>query len=64
MARKMLNVRLKDRIPNVITRYRIQMTDLAEYVTKTKWKWVEHIARMKCNTRTISSIDCQTTQRA
>ena len=41
----MLNVKLKDRIhKNVILRQRTRVTDIVQYVTNTKWKWVGHIA--------------------
>ena len=49
MERKMLNVKLKDRIRNTTLRQRTRVTDIAQYVTNTKWKWAGHIARMKDN---------------
>ena len=56
----MLNVKLKDRIRNTVTRQGTRVTDIVQYVTNTKWKWVGHIARMKNNRRTIRSTERQT----
>ena len=53
MERKMLNVKLKDRIRNTITRQRTGVTDIVQYVTNTKWKWAGHIARIKDNRWTL-----------
>ena len=36
MDRKMLNVKLKDRIRNTIIRQRTRVTDIVQYVTSTK----------------------------
>ena len=60
MERRMLNVKLKDRIRNTTIRQRTRVTDVVQYVTNTKWKWAGHIARMKDNRWTISSTDWQT----
>ena len=56
MERKMLNVKLKDRIRNIIIRQRTKVTDIVKYVTNAKWKtlWVGHIARMKIYKWTIT----------
>ena len=34
----MLNVKLKDRISNIIIRKRTRVTEIIQYVTNTKWK--------------------------
>ena len=60
MERRMLNVKLEDRIRNTIIRQRTRVTDIAQYVTNTKWKWAGHIARMKNNRWTIRSTEWQT----
>ena len=44
MERKMLNVKLKDRICNTIIRQRTRVTDIVQYITKTKWKWAGYVA--------------------
>ena len=40
---KMLNVKLKVRIRNIIIRQRTRTTDMLQYITSTKWKWAGHI---------------------
>ena len=47
MEKKMLNVKLKDRIRNTIIRQETRVTDIVQYVTSTNWKQAGHIARMK-----------------
>ena len=61
MERRMLNVKLKDRIRNTIIRQTIRVTDIVQYVTNTKWKWAGHIAQIKDNrlTKLISSKECR-----
>ena len=53
----MLNVELKDRIRYTIIRQRTRVTDIAQYIANTKWKWAGHIARMKDNRWTIRSTE-------
>ena len=60
MERRMLNVKLKDKIRNSIIRQRTRVTDIVQYVTNTKWKWAGHIARRKDNRWTIRSTEWQT----
>ena len=55
MERKMLNVKLKDRIRNTILRQRTRVINKVQNVTNTKWKWAGHIARTKDNRWTIRS---------
>ena len=64
MERRMLNVKLKDRIRNTTIRQRTRVTDIVQYVTNTKWKWAGHIARMKDNRWTIRSTDDRTDHRS
>ena len=59
MERRMLNVKLKDRIRNTTIRQRTRVTDIVQHVTNTKWKWAGHIARMKDNRWTIRSTEWQ-----
>ena len=44
---KMLHVKLKDKMGNIVIRQRTRVTDIVQYVTNTKWKWAGHISRMK-----------------
>ena len=49
MERKMLGLKLQDKIPSSETRKRTKIIDIIEYTLKQKWKWAGHIARMKDN---------------
>ena len=49
MERKMLDLKLKDKIPCVEIRKRTKIIDIIEYTLKQKWKWAGHIARLKDN---------------
>ena len=49
MERRMLNVKLKDRIRNTTIRQRTRVIDNIQYVTSAKRKWAGHITRMKDN---------------
>ena len=49
MERKMLDLRLQDKIPCSEIRKRTKVIDIIEYTLKQKWKWAGHIARMKDN---------------
>ena len=60
MERRMLNVKLEDRIRNTTFRQRTRVTEIVQYVTNTKWKWAGHIARTKDNRWNIRSSEWQT----
>ena len=45
MERKMLNLKLQDKIP----RSEIRIIDNIEYTLKQKQRWAGHVARMKNN---------------
>ena len=47
MERKMLDLKLKDKIPCAEIRKRTKIIDIIEYTLKQKWKWAGHIARLK-----------------
>ena len=49
MERKMLDLKLKDKIPCSEIRKRTKIINIIEYTLKQKWKWVGHIARLKDN---------------
>ena len=49
MERKMLDLKLQDKIPRSEIRKRTKIIDIIEYTLKQKWKWAGHIARMKDN---------------
>ena len=60
MERRMLNVKLEDRIRNTTIRQSTRVTDIVQNVTNMKWNWAGHIARMKDNRWTIRSPGWQT----
>ncbi|GFO17416.1 endonuclease-reverse transcriptase [Plakobranchus ocellatus] len=49
MERKMLNIKLKDRILTIEIRKKTQVTDVVQYIQRQKWRWAAHIAREKDN---------------
>ena len=49
MERKMLDLKLKDKIPCSEIRKRTKIIDIIEYTLKQKWKWADHTARLKDN---------------
>ena len=49
MERKILDLKLQDKIPCSEIRKRTKVTDIIEYTLKQKWKWAGHIAKMKDN---------------
>ena len=49
MERKILDLKLKDKIPCSEIRKRTKIIDIIEYTLKQKWKWAGHIARLKDN---------------
>ena len=49
MERKMLDLKIQDKIPCSEIRKRTKIIDIIEYTLKQKWKWAGHIARMKDN---------------
>ena len=49
MERKMLDLKLKDKMLCSEIRKRTKIIDIIEYTLKQKWKWAGHIARLKDN---------------
>ena len=49
MERKMLNLKLQDKIPCSDIRKRAKVIDIIEYTLKQKWRRAGHKARMKDN---------------
>lgn len=46
MERSILRIRLKDKIRNVEIRDKTKITDVLHHITKMKWKWAGHVARI------------------
>ena len=49
MERKMLNLKIKDKIPYTEIRKRTRVQDIVQFVLKQKWKWAGHVARLDDN---------------
>ena len=49
MERKMLSLKLQDKVASSEIRKRTKIVDSIECTLKRKWKWAGHIARMKDN---------------
>ncbi|GFO49157.1 endonuclease-reverse transcriptase [Plakobranchus ocellatus] len=45
--RKMLNIKLKDRVPTVEIRKKTQVIDVVQYIQRQKWRWAGHIVSEK-----------------
>lgn len=45
----MLDIRLKDEVPNVVIRERTKITDILQRILSTKQKWLGHIVRLGDN---------------
>ena len=50
---------MERRIRNTIIRQRTRVTDIVQYIAKTKWKWAGHIAQMKDKRWTVRSTEWQ-----
>ena len=59
MERKMLGIKQIDRIPNLTIRERTKVDDILKVITKTKWKWAGHVARMSDNRWTVRCTEWQ-----
>ena len=59
MERKMLDLKLQDKMSFSEIRKRTKIIDIIEYTLKHKWKWAGDIARMKDNRWTIRSTERQ-----
>ena len=49
MERKMLKIKIKDRITCASIRQKTNLKDVVEFAAKQKWKWAGHVARMTDN---------------
>ena len=49
MEKKMVNLKLQDKIPCSETRKRTKIIDIIGYTLKQKWRWAGNIARTKDN---------------
>ena len=49
MERKMLKLKIKDKVPYTEIRKRTRVQDIVQFVLKQKWKWAGHVARLDDN---------------
>ena len=59
MERRMLGIKLQDRIPNQAIRDITKVKDIIQYVSTMKWKWAGHVSRMTDNRWTIRTTEWQ-----
>ncbi|KAK3803056.1 hypothetical protein RRG08_027978 [Elysia crispata] len=59
MERKMLRIKLKDKVPCKEIRRRTQVKDIVDFITKQKWKWAGHAARYQDNRWTLRVTEWQ-----
>ena len=62
MERKMLDLKLQDKIPCSEIRKRTKIIDIIDFTLKRKWKWAGHIARLKDNRWTKRCAECHVTR--
>ncbi|GFO00544.1 endonuclease-reverse transcriptase [Plakobranchus ocellatus] len=59
MERKILGIKLADRVKCSEIRKRTQIQDIVDFVAKQKWKWAGHVARLKDNRWTLRVTEWQ-----
>ncbi|GFN77097.1 protein sidekick-1 [Plakobranchus ocellatus] len=59
MERKILGIKLADRVKCSEIRKRTQIQDIVDFVAKQKWKWAGHVARFKDNRWTLRVTEWQ-----
>ena len=59
----MLRIKLIDKVPNLEIREKTKVNDVLAEITKLKWKWAGHVARMKDNRWTVRCTEWQVRDR-
>ncbi|GFR63732.1 RNA-directed DNA polymerase (Reverse transcriptase) domain containing protein [Elysia marginata] len=59
MERKMLGLKLTDKISYKEIRNKTQFSDIAQYLAKQKWKWAGHVSRIQDNRWTLRVTEWQ-----
>ena len=59
MERKMLGIKLIEKTPNTEIREKTGVYDVLGVITKTRWKWAGHVARIKDNRWTVRCTEWQ-----
>ncbi|GFS14726.1 endonuclease-reverse transcriptase [Elysia marginata] len=59
MEGRMLGLKLTDKISCKEIRNKTQVSDIAQYIAKQKWKWAGHVARLQDNRWTLRVTEWQ-----
>ena len=59
MERKILGIKQIEKTPNKTIREKTGISDTLEVITKTRWKWAGHVARMNDNRWTVRCTEWQ-----
>ena len=59
MERKILGLKITDKIPNEEISMKTNILNIIKHITNTKWRWAGHVARMQDNRWTIRTTEWQ-----
>ena len=59
MERKILGIKITDKIPNEEISVKTNTLNIIKHITNTKWRWAGHVARMQDNRWTIRTTEWQ-----
>ena len=59
MERKILGIKITDKIPNEEISVKTNILNIIKHITNTKWRWARHVARMQDNRWTIRTTEWQ-----
>ena len=59
MERKILGIKITDKIPNEEITVQTNILNIIKHITSTKWRWAGHVARMQDNRWTIRTTEWQ-----
>ena len=59
MERKILGIKITDKIPNEQISVKTNILNIIKHITNTKWRWAGHVARMQDNRWTIRTTEWQ-----
>ena len=59
MERKILGIKITDKIPNEEISVKTNILNIIKHITNTKWRWAGHVARMQDNRWTIRTTEWQ-----
>ena len=59
MERKILGIKITDKIPNEEINVKTNILNIIKHITNTKWRWARHVARMQDNRWTTRTTEWQ-----